>query len=185
MSTYALIQNGVVVNLVLWDGVAPVEWPEGTTVIAHDGLAHIGWLYDGAKFVDPNPPVVPQYTLDDAKTDQRAALSAACQAEIVGGFPSSATGQTRTYPTKLTDQQNLNSSVVASLIPGIVSTWVTPFWCADVNGNWSYVYHTANQIQKVGQDIKAQILSCQAKNEQLQAQVMAATTIEQVQSIKW
>lgn len=183
MGTYALVQNGLVVNTILWDGKSQCDFGDGVLVIESDGSAQIGFEYDGASFKNLNAPL--PMSLDDAKADQIAKNNAACQAEIVSGFTSSATGKVLTYPSKITDQQNLNASVVASLIPGIVATWVTPFWCADVDGNWSYVYHTATQIQKVGQDGKSAILTCLAKNEQLKTQIAAATTTEQVQSITW
>lgn len=183
MNQYAVVQNGTVINIVLWDGESDITWPESVLIVKDDGTARIGFTYDGKAFSDPNAPA--GQTLADAQAAQIAANSAACQSAITAGFQSSALGAWYTYPTKATDQQNLNASVVASLIPGIPNTWVTPFWCEDVNGNWAYVYHTAAQIQKVGQDAKGAILQLLAKNAQLQAQVMAATTIAAVQEINW
>lgn len=55
-SQYALVEAGVVVNVILWDGVSewippanqqPVQIPEGSNIA-------IGWTYDGATF---SPPV--------------------------------------------------------------------------------------------------------------------------------
>ena len=152
-------------------------------MVESDGLAQIGWTYDGKNFINPNP--APGQSLADVQAAQIATNSSACQAAITAGFQSSALGPWYTYPAKATDQQNLNASVVASLLPGIPNTWVTPFWCEDANGTWAYVYHTAAQIQKVGQDAKGAILQLLTKNAQLQAQVMAATTIAAVQAINW
>jgi hypothetical protein len=177
------VQNGFVVNLVLWDGQSDITWPEGTLVIETDGSVHIGFGYDGSKFINQNP--TGSQTLEDAQDAQVSANNVACAAAITAGFQSTALGAWYTYPSKVTDQQNLNASVVASLLPGIPATWVTPFWCQDSNGTWAYVYHTATQIQKVGQDAKGAILTLLNKNAQLQASVMAATTAQAVQSINW
>jgi hypothetical protein len=120
-----------------------------------------------------------------AKASQTAVVSAACQSAIVAGFSSSALGTAHTYPAKPTDQQNLNASVVASILPGVAADWTTPFWCADGSGAWAYVMHTAAQIQQVGQDGKAAILACLTKNQQLAMQIDAATTVEAVKAITW
>lgn len=180
---YALVQNGSVINVILWDGAADADFGDGVTAVAATDDVQIGWTYNGTAFTDPNP--ADGLSLADAQAGQIAANSMACQNAITAGFQSSALGAWYTYPAKTTDQQNLNASVVASLLPGIPNTWVTPFWCEDANGTWAYVYHTAAQIQKVGADAKGAILQLLSKNAQLQAQVMAATTVAAVQAINW
>jgi hypothetical protein len=70
-------------------------------------------------------------------------------------------------------------------MPGLASTWTTPFWCEDSNGNWAYVVHTAAQIQQVGQDGKNAILTAMQQLQTLNAQVSAATTVAAVQAITW
>lgn len=113
-------------------------------------------------------------------------LKAACGAAIVGGYTSSALGSPHTYPSTATDQMNMAGSVMASLIPGLPSTWTTMFWCQDqATGKWAMTPHTASQIQKAGADDKAWIETCQQKLESLSAQVQAATTATGVQSITW
>lgn len=53
---YAMVQNGVIVNIVDWDGVTPYNPPEGCELHQWDGPMNIGWAWvDGAP-VDPNPP---------------------------------------------------------------------------------------------------------------------------------
>jgi hypothetical protein len=183
MKRYALIKSGLVINVILWNGSDDSSFGDDVLAIECGDTVQIGFAYNGASFTDPNP--VASQTLAQAQAAQIAANSAACQAAITAGFKSSALGAWYTYPSKVTDQQNLNASVVASLIPGIPATWVTPFWCQDTNGNWTYVYHTAAQIQKVGQDAKGAILTLLNKNSQLQAQVMAATKIEDVYKVTW
>lgn len=131
--------------------------------------------------VDP----VTLLTLTQAKERKVSELSAACKAQIAGGFTSSALGAAYTYPSTMTDQQNLSTSVLASLMPGLSSTWTTPYWCSDAAGVWYFRAHTAAQIQQVGQDGKLDVLSAMAKNKQLAEQVNAATTIDAVNAISW
>lgn len=53
---YAVIENGVVINVILWDGETPLGLPNGqTTVLIPDGSpAWIGWGYDGTEFTPPS-----------------------------------------------------------------------------------------------------------------------------------
>jgi hypothetical protein len=120
-----------------------------------------------------------------AQAAQVATLSLACQNSILSGFTSSALGSAYTYPSKATDQQNLASSVLASLMPNIATDWVTPFWCEDSTSTWAFVNHTAAQIQQVGEDAKTAILANMAQNATLATQVAAATTVAAVQAIVW
>ncbi|MFM0060628.1 hypothetical protein PQR64_33895 [Paraburkholderia phytofirmans] len=131
----------------------------------------------------PAPSVAQQ--LASAQAAQIAALSASCAAAIVAGFTSTALGSVYTYPSKLTDQQNLSASVLASLMPGLPANWMTPFWCEDAGGNWSFVSHTAQQIQRVGQDGKEAILACIEKNQTLVEEAKKATSIEDVLAVDW
>lgn len=55
MANYALIKNGVVENVVIWDGEGDI-FADYTTV-SIDGLtAGIGWSYDGKMFTAPPVP---------------------------------------------------------------------------------------------------------------------------------
>ena len=128
----------------------------------------------------PHPP-----TFADILAAQVTALSAACAAEIVGGYTSSALGSVHTYPAKPTDQINMLGSVTASLLPGLAADWTTPFWCADAKGVWSFQMHSAAQIQQVGADGKAAVATAQTKLATLSAEVMAATTADAVNAIAW
>jgi len=59
MQTYAMVQGGTVINVVVWDGATPYAPPEGCALHACDGPVGIGWAWvDGAP-VDPNPPPLP------------------------------------------------------------------------------------------------------------------------------
>ena len=54
---YALINDGTVENVILWDGSTDYEPPAGTTLVEiGSNIVHIGYLYDGTTFTNPNPP---------------------------------------------------------------------------------------------------------------------------------
>jgi hypothetical protein len=110
-----------------------------------------------------------------------------CAYQIVQGFPSAALGDTYTYPSKETDQSNLNGSVVDSIMAQMAgsTTYSTPFWCMDSSGNWAFHMHNITQIQQVGQDGKQYILGQMAHNAYLTSLVLACTTIEEVQAVTW
>lgn len=128
--------------------------------------------------------------LASAQSAQLTNISNACANAIVSGFTSSALGTGYTYPSKVTDQQNLAASVLASILPGVATGWTTPFWCAtqptDASAPvWAWVDHTAAQIQQVGNDAKTAILAYQTQNATLAAQVMACTDVDDVAKIVW
>ncbi|EKM2785552.1 hypothetical protein C9189_22185 [Escherichia coli] len=50
---YAVVQNGVVTNLVVWDGKSGFK-PEKEDIVKCVGDVGIGWLYDGEKFIKPS-----------------------------------------------------------------------------------------------------------------------------------
>lgn len=57
---YAIIENGVVVNIVVWDGNTETwQPPEGATAVTitdGTGPAYIGFPFAGGKFEAPPPP---------------------------------------------------------------------------------------------------------------------------------
>ena len=55
MADYALVKNGTVENVIVWDGVKPVNL-DGDLILA-DSDARVGGTYDGAfHFVEPASP---------------------------------------------------------------------------------------------------------------------------------
>ncbi|EEZ7155756.1 hypothetical protein FQG50_04760 [Escherichia coli] len=50
---YAVVQNGVVTNLVVWDGKSWFK-PEKADIVKCVGDVGIGWLYDGEQFIKPS-----------------------------------------------------------------------------------------------------------------------------------
>lgn len=57
--TYAMVKDGVIVNVIDWDGVTPYTPPEGCVLYPWDGPMNIGWLWEDGHPVDPNPPPPP------------------------------------------------------------------------------------------------------------------------------
>ncbi|EFC2565626.1 hypothetical protein AFM40_003331 [Escherichia coli] len=49
---YAVVQNGVVVNITVWDGESEWNPSDGVAVLAEEGVG-VGWSYDGKKFIKP------------------------------------------------------------------------------------------------------------------------------------
>ncbi|BDD79737.1 hypothetical protein [Burkholderia phage FLC9] len=123
--------------------------------------------------------------LNIAREQQVATLNAAWQAATQSGFVSSALGAPYTYPSTLEDQANLSSSVIASMLPSLPSTWTTLFKCTSTSGATSLRAHTAAQIQKVGLDGMARIEKCTYQLNVLEAQVANAGTPEDVAKIVW
>ena len=55
-NAYAVVKDGIVINIVVWDG--ETEWqPDEGYAVKTDGSVGIGWLYDGETFTPP--PVAP------------------------------------------------------------------------------------------------------------------------------
>jgi hypothetical protein len=184
-SIYAIVRSsdGAVTNVAMFDPTNPLPSFAGFSLIPTNGApVDSTYTWNGTAFV---PPVAPAPTLAAVQATQLATLYAACNSQITGGYQSSALGAPHTYPSTDTDQTNMTASVVASLIPGLPSTWTTPFWCADATGNWSLAAHTVAQIQQAGSDGKAFIVAAQTKLKGLVAQVSAATSISTVQAITW
>ncbi|HGG0598098.1 hypothetical protein M8T05_11230 [Enterobacter roggenkampii] len=52
MDFYAVVENGIVINVVIWDGESGWVPEEGYVVKADDSVG-IGWVYDGKGFTPP------------------------------------------------------------------------------------------------------------------------------------
>lgn len=80
MAVYALIENGIVTNNIIWDGVSEYSVPEGAELRPYEEDSVIGATWDGTKFTRPLPITEevlpkPQPTLAELQA-QLAALSA-------------------------------------------------------------------------------------------------------------
>lgn len=52
---YAVIVDGTVTNLILWDGVSIWTPPDGATIVPVSGrVVDIGYTFDGTTFSAPN-----------------------------------------------------------------------------------------------------------------------------------
>lgn len=57
MNRYAVIRDGVVVNIIKWNGGGDYSLPHGTQAVADDGAAWIGAAWNGQAFSErPRPP---------------------------------------------------------------------------------------------------------------------------------
>jgi len=78
MANYAIIRNGVVENLVVYDGETRFT-PEGCEVVEATDNARIGSTYDGSfHFVEPTPPepTAEQVAAAEARQSARDKLKA-------------------------------------------------------------------------------------------------------------
>ncbi|MEM5400866.1 hypothetical protein [Paraburkholderia unamae] len=110
------------------------------------------------------------------QTQQAAQLTQECNAAITGGFTSTALGPSYSYPSDPNSQGN-QGCAAASPNGGML-------WCA-LGGNWALVQHTQAQAQQVCSSFMTYLNNCQAKLVALKAQVAAATTQVDVQSVSW
>ena len=70
MSNYAVVRNGSVENMVVWDGETRF-FVEGATLVVADSNARIGGTYDGSfHFVEPP---IPEPTAEEAAKQDRVA----------------------------------------------------------------------------------------------------------------
>jgi hypothetical protein len=179
-----------------FDGATVVDAATfNTFYIDANGVKHIvaaaGWQQLACAYTDvvaqTNGVWAVVSALAQAQGAKITTLSAVCEAQITGGFTSSALGAAHTYPSGMPkDQMNLSGSVTASTLPsGQVAGWTTPFWCADANGIWAFTDHTAAQIQQVGEDFKSVVVAAQQKLIALTSQVNAAASLEAVNSVDW
>lgn len=123
-------------------------------------------------------------SIEDIRASQSALLSGQCEAEIIGGFSSSALGTAHTYGSQDHDQRNLSDAMSASLTPGLADGWTTKLWCAS-GGAWIMADHTAARVQTVHSDWLTFRLARQTKLAGLIAQVTAASTADAVLGITW
>lgn len=109
-----------------------------------------------------------------AQSAKVAELRADCAKAILGGFASSALGDSHTYPSDKESQRNL-IGLVAGAGGG-------KFWCADASGAWSYASHTAAQIKQV---LKDAITAREAMSAQLETLSNEASSASDPSAIKW
>jgi hypothetical protein len=156
--------------------VTPEQWSQ---------QALLGWVTADLTLSISEPKLSEAEQLQTARTRVLNDLEEACASHIIKGFTSDALGEPFTYPARQTDQMNLQASVLASILPGVDDQWRTPFWCADSSGQWAYRSHSGPQIQQVGIDGKNAINAAIAQKIELEQQVEAARTADEVTVISW
>lgn len=170
---------------------AAKTWPSDAMAIsdedhaAYTQLPPKGQMLGADNSGNPAWEPSPELPLTQVKTQQISIITQACAAAITSGFTSSSLGSAHTYPSGLTDQANLAANVLSSLLPGLPSTWATPYPCCDANGVWGSKEHTASQIQQVGADWKAFLSSCLLKKRALEDKIKLAKTVGKVQALAW
>ncbi len=58
--TYADVLNGIVTNIVIWNGSSPYTPPDGGTLVISGPNAQVGATYSGGVFTAPSAPATPQ-----------------------------------------------------------------------------------------------------------------------------
>jgi len=82
-NSYAVVKDGIVINIVVWDG--ETEWqPDEGYAVKTDGSVGIGWLYDGNDFTPPPESMPTQEELiAAAETDRQSRIDYATSRIIV------------------------------------------------------------------------------------------------------
>jgi hypothetical protein len=120
---HAVVRDGVVENVVEWNGDSEWTPPEGATVVAATDSVGVGWSYDGETF---SAPVV-QLTLDERRAVKVSAATLEFGARIAAGVA---------YGGKVLqigdeDRANItgqSSRAIASLLTGSGVTWPSDFY---------------------------------------------------------
>ena len=180
-----LTTEGVVGNVFIDPNLTTANATLIQNVDVPDDFLPNAFTYINGVFAVANASAYSQYRLIPARNSKISSLTTSCAAAITAGFTSSALGTIYTYPSQIVDQQNLSANVMSSLLPSLPSTWTTPQMCMSSSGVWSYVNHTAAQIQQVGSDGKTAVLAALVHKQTLVNSVMAATTVAQVNAINW
>lgn len=82
MNRYAVVRDGLAENVILWDGVAEYQAPEGTELVQVSEEIAPGWRLEGDAWIAPEMPENPAPELDPVV--MQAKQSAAAQLMILG-----------------------------------------------------------------------------------------------------
>lgn len=122
--------------------------------------------------------------LDDVKAGKIQELSNACNSEILKGFYSDADGTNKLYDFDLENQVNLSaykSNILLAKLSGTPLTTVSYY----AKGESCHDY-TADQFLKLVNDAETFKAECIAKyKDKLKPAVMACTTVDEVNAVKW
>jgi hypothetical protein len=56
INRYAIVEDGTVVNVALWDGTTEWDGNEGAVLLPENSPVDLGYTYDGLNFTAPPPP---------------------------------------------------------------------------------------------------------------------------------
>lgn len=58
INTYAIVENGAVINVVLWDGQSGWQPPAGSTanLLPIGAQVGVGYTFDGTNYTEPTNP---------------------------------------------------------------------------------------------------------------------------------
>lgn len=119
VNKYAIVKDGVVVNVALWDGESDWSPSEGEAILCPDDVSP-GWLYENEIFVDPNAPSAP--TDDELYDKELAGINADYETEknlLASAFLNAALFDGENEQQKKTDIQlrlkSLNESYAKSM----------------------------------------------------------------------
>lgn len=178
-STYAVVQGGAVVNVILWDGESEIGLPTDTLVAIPEGeLVGVGYTYADGSF---SAPTAAETSLTEAQTVQlaavQAAYNAATQAPVV--FKTAA-GISETFDADQASQLVLMQTTQGYTISGSVPQGF--YWKATNN---AHVTFTLADLQGLYAAMLAQGWAAFQKLQALKFEIVGATTVSAVRSITW
>ncbi len=158
-----------------------------------DGFIYSGDMTDGAREAtqeEISAHLNPVLSLKEQKADKLREIDAWTASAITRGFISAATGTNHTYDSETTDQDNIKTMYLAAQSPDFATHPVyqgkIPLrGIPDGQTEKVILQHTAEQMQKVIDDMALHIGTCKQKCWQLQEAVKAATTKEELEPITW
>lgn len=177
MTQYAIIENGVVTNVIEAD--ATFAATVGAVLVGANGM--IGSAYANGVFTLPVPPAPPVPTLAEAQAAQVQTLTASYEAAIAAPVScTSKAGVAKTYQADPASVSNLQNTLL-----GLQAAQATPtgfYWVAADN---TQVLFTYADLQALAAAMLAQGWAAFQKLQTLKAEVAAATTVTAVQAVTW
>lgn len=109
MGSYALIKDGIVVNIINWDGEGDMDFGAGVTTIEYDASTNvgIGYSYSKGKFSQPTPTPEEMISIES----QKVASNVASKDSLLN----SATQKITIWQVKLLMGRKLTDKETASL----------------------------------------------------------------------
>ncbi|MCW3588790.1 DUF4376 domain-containing protein [Burkholderia cenocepacia] len=178
-STYAVVEGGAVVNVILWDGESDVGLTTDALIAIPRGeLVGVGFGYADGLF---SAPAIGETSLAEAQAfqlaDVQAAYGAAIQAPIA--FKTAA-GVSELFDADQASQLVLMQATQGYMISGSVPPGF--YWKA---ANNVQVAFTLSDLQGLYAAMLAQGWAAFQKLQALKSEIVASTTVSAVRSITW